>query len=232
MRVLLVEDNRNLVANLFEHFEQAGHTVDVAPDGPTGLHLARTQPYDVVVLDWGLPRMDGHAVLRQLRAEGHDVPVLMLTAREEVPDRIAGLRAGADDYLPKPFDLEELRLRLQALVLRASGQGRRRVLQVGDLVLNLQTLEASRGGQPLHLYPAGRRILEVLMRASPGVVDRARLEQALWGDDAPDGDLLRSHVYELRRSVDAPFADKLIHTVPRAGYRIAVAASGDEDDAP
>ncbi len=221
MRLLLVEDNRNLVAHLFEHFERAGHAVDVAPDGPTGLHLARSQPYDAVVLDWGLPRMDGHAVLKQLRAEGHDVPVLMLTAREELPDRIAGLRAGADDYLAKPFDLEDLTPRLQSLVARASGQGRRRVLQVGDLVLNLQTLEATRGGQSLHLYPAGRKILEILMRASPGVVTRGRLEDALWGDEVPDADLLRSHVYELRRSVDTPFPTRLIHTVARTGYRLA-----------
>jgi DNA-binding response OmpR family regulator len=221
MRVLVVEDNRNLVANLFEYFERAGHLMDAAPDGPTGLHLARSQDYDVVVLDWGLPRMDGHAVLQSLREQGHDVPVLMLTAREELPDRIAGLRAGADDYLTKPFDLEELSLRLQALVSRSTGRGRRKVLQVEDLVFNLKTLEATRAGKALHLFPAGRTILETLMLASPAVVRRERLEEVLWGDDPPDGNLLRSHIYELRRSVDGPFQLKLIHTVPRTGYRIA-----------
>lgn len=228
MRVLVVEDNRDLVANLFEYFERGGHVVDAAPDGPTGLHLARTQDYDVVVLDWGIPRMDGHLVLQQLRAEGRDVPVLMLTAREELPDRIAGLRAGADDYLTKPFDLEELSLRLQGLVARATGRGRRKLLQVGELVLDLQTLEATRAGKPMHLYPAGRRILEVLMLASPAVVSRERLEEALWGDDPPDGNMLRSHIYELRRSVDGPFEVKLIQTVSRAGYRLA----GQDADAP
>ncbi|HSD17555.1 MAG TPA: response regulator transcription factor [Thermomonas sp.] len=227
MRILVVEDNRNLVANLFEYFERGGHTIDAAPDGPTGLHLASTQGYDVVVLDWGLPRMDGRAVLQRLREAGRDVPVLMLTAREELPDRIAGLRAGADDYLTKPFDLEELSLRLEALVARSTGRGRRKVLQVGDLVLNLKTLEATRAGKPLHLYPAGRRILEVLMLASPAVVSRERLEETLWGDNPPDGNMLRSHVYELRRSVDGPFEQKLIQTVPREGYRIA----GQDPDA-
>jgi DNA-binding response OmpR family regulator len=228
MRILVVEDNRALVANLFAFFEQEGHTLDAAPDGPTGLHLALTQDYDAVVLDWGLPRMDGRTVLRQLREAGRDTPVLMLTARDEQPDKIAGLRAGADDYLTKPFDLEELALRLQGIVARWTGRGRTKRLQVGDLVLDLKTLEASRGGRPLHLFPAGRRILEALMLASPAVVPRERLEQALWGDEPPDGDLLRSHIYDLRRSVDGPFAVKLIHTVARAGYRIAVPADDEQ----
>ena len=229
MRVLVVEDNRALVANLFAFLEKAGHAVDAAPDGVTGLHLAQAHDYDVVVLDWGLPRMDGRDVLERLRRDGSDVPVLMLSARDEQPDKNAGLRAGADDYLTKPFDLDELLLRLQALVARSTGRGRVKRLQVGDLTLDLRTLEASRGGRPLHLFPAGRRILEELMLASPAVVPRARLEHALWGDDPPAGNLLRSHIYELRRSVDGPFASKLIHTVDRTGYRIA--RSPDHDGA-
>lgn len=222
MRVLVVEDNRSLVANLFEYFEARGHTLDAAPDGPTGLHLAITQRYDAIVLDWMLPRMDGQEVLRRLRKDaGSDVPVLMLTARDELPDKIAGFRAGADDYLTKPFALPELEVRLEALVNRATGRGRGRVLQVADLRYDPVTLEATRGGRRLHLYPACRRLLEVLMQASPAAVTRGRLEHALWGDDPPDGDMLRSHVYELRRSVDAPYPVKLIHTLPRVGYRLA-----------
>ena len=147
MRVLVVEDNRNLVANLFDYFEARGYTLDAAPDGPTGLHLAVTQDFDAIVLDWMLPRMDGREVLSRLRDAGRDVPVLMLTARDELPDKIAGFRAGADDYLTKPFDLPELEVRLEALVARASGRGRSRVLQVGDLRLDLTTLEATRDGQ-------------------------------------------------------------------------------------
>lgn len=222
MRLLVVEDNRNLTANLFDYFEARGHVLDAAPDGITGLHLASTHAYDVVILDWMLPRLDGPELLRRLRNEhGSDVPVIMLTARDELPDKIQGFRAGADDYLTKPFALPELEVRLDALVSRSRGRGRRNVLEVADLRLDLDTLEATRAGRPLHLYPACRKLLEVLMQASPAAVTRQRLEQALWGDDPPDGDMLRSHVYELRRSVDGPFAQKLIHTLPRTGYRIA-----------
>ena len=233
MKVLVVEDNRSLVANLFEYFEARGHVLDAAPDGPTGLHLALTQTFDVIVLDWMLPRMDGREVLSRLREAGSDIPVLMLTARDELPDKIAGFRAGADDYLTKPFALPELEVRLEALLARAHGRGRSKVLQVGDLKLDLTTLEASRAGRALHLYPACRKLLEVLMQSSPGAVTRERLEHALWGDSPPDGDMLRSHVYELRRSVDGPFPVKLIQTLPRVGYRIALPspeAGGDDGD--
>jgi DNA-binding response OmpR family regulator len=220
MRVLVVEDNHNLVANLFEYFDARGYTLDAAPDGPTGLHLAVTKEFDAIVLDWMLPRMDGREVLSRLREAGRDTPVLMLTARDELPDKIAGFRAGADDYLTKPFHLPELEVRLEALVARARGRGRSKVLQVGDLKLDMSTLEATRAGRALHLYPACRKLLEVLMQASPAAVTRDRLEHALWGDDPPDGDMLRSHIYELRRSVDGPFDMKLIQTLPRVGYRI------------
>lgn len=222
MRLLVIEDNQNLVANLFDYFEARGHTLDAAPDGMTGLHLATSHHYDVVVLDWMLPRLEGPEVLRRLRNDAlSDVPVLMLTARDELPDKIAGFRAGADDYLTKPFALPELEVRLEALMARASGRGRPRVLQVADLRFDLTTLEVSRAGQPLHLYPACRKLLEVLMQSSPAAVSRERLEQALWGDDPPDRDMLRSHIYELRRSVDGPYPLKLIHTLPRVGYRLA-----------
>jgi DNA-binding response OmpR family regulator len=232
MRLLVIEDHRNLVANLYDYFEARGHMLDAAPDGVTGLHLATTQVYDVVILDWMLPRMDGPEVLRRLRQEhGSQVPVIMLTARDELPDKIVGFRAGADDYLTKPFELPELEVRLEALVARAHGRGKPQRLEVHDLVLDLDTLEASRAGTPLHLYPACRKLLEVLMHASPAAVTRERLEHALWGEDPPDGDVLRSHIYELRRAVDGPFPVKLIHTLPRTGYRIGVAHTGMSDGA-
>ncbi|MCS4278762.1 response regulator transcription factor [Stenotrophomonas rhizophila] len=232
MRLLVIEDNRQLVANLFDYFEARGHVLDVAPDGVTGLHLAVSQPYDALILDWMLPRMEGPEVLRRLRADhGSEVPVIMLTARDELPDKIAGFRAGADDYLTKPFALPELEVRLEALMVRAKGRNPRKVLEVADLKLDLATLEAHRDGKVLHLYPACRKLLEVLMRASPGAVTRQQLEFALWGDELPDGDLLRSHVYELRRSVDGPFQQKLIHTLPRVGYRLGVSAADSADDA-
>ncbi|WP_411851771.1 response regulator transcription factor [Stenotrophomonas sp. LGBM10] len=231
MRLLVIEDNRQLVANLFDYFESRGHVLDVAPDGVTGLHLAVTHAYDALVLDWMLPRMEGPEVLRRLRADhGSEVPVIMLTARDELPDKIAGFRAGADDYLTKPFALPELEVRLEALMVRANGRNPRKALEVADLRLDLATLEAQRDGKALHLYPACRKLLEVLMRASPGAVTRQQLEFALWGDELPDGDLLRSHIYELRRSVDGPFQQKLIHTLPRVGYRLGVSAAGSSDD--
>lgn len=223
MRLLVIEDNRNLIANLFDYFEARGHVLDVAPDGITGLHLAATQAYDAILLDWMLPRMEGPEVLRRLREEHRsEVPVIMLTARDELPDKIAGFRAGADDYLTKPFALPELEVRLEALMARTQGRQRRKVLEVHDLKLDLATLEVTRAGQPLHLYPACRTLLETLMQASPAVVTRQQLEHALWGDHPPDGDMLRSHIYELRRSVDGPFPVKLVQTLPRTGYRLAV----------
>ncbi len=224
MRLLVVEDNRNLVGNLFDYFEPRGHEMDAAPDGIVGLHLAVTQHYDAIILDWMLPRLDGRALLQRLREHAIDTPVIMLTARDELPDKIAGFRAGADDYLTKPFALPELEVRLEAVLARARGRRSARTLEVHDLRLNLDTLEASRAGQPLHLYPAGRKLLEVLMQASPAAVERQQLEHALWADAPPDGDMLRSHVYELRRSVDGPFAIKLIQTLPRYGYRLAAPA--------
>ena len=230
VRLLVVEDNRELVANLFQYFEARGHVLDAAPDGVIGLHLATSQHYDAIVLDWMLPRMDGPEVLRRLRGDhGLDVPVIMLTARGEVPDRVHGLRSGADDYLTKPFALLELEARLDALLARSAARSRRRVLEVGDLRFDLDAHEVRRGGTLLHLYPACRKLLETLMRASPAAVSREQLEHALWGEDAPDRDMLRSHVYDLRRAIDGPFDTKLLHTLPRIGYRLAV--GGDEHGA-
>lgn len=229
MRILIIEDNRRLVANLFEYFEPRGHTLDAAPDGPTGLHLATQGHYDAVVLDWMLPRMDGTELLRRLRQDARSpVPVIMLTARADLPDKIVGFRAGADDYLTKPFEFAELEVRLEALTARSS-RGERQassLLRVADLTLDLTTLEVIRAGKPIHLYPACRTLLRLLMQASPAAVTRERLETALWGDDPPAGDLLRSHVYDLRRAIDAPFEVKLLQTLPRVGYRIAETDEG------
>lgn len=175
MRLLVVEDNRSLTANLFEYFEARGHVLDAAPDGITGLHLAVSHPYDVVVLDWMLPRLDGPGLLRRLRNEhGSGVPVIMLTARDELPDKIVGFRAGADDYLTKPFALPELEVRLEALLARARGRSRRNVLEVHDLRLDLDTLEATRAGQQRPRAVA-RQPLELALQADLQVHDEAAI---------------------------------------------------------
>lgn len=229
MKLLVVEDNPHLVANLFEYFEERGHVLDAAPDGLTGLHLAVANSYDAIIVDWMLPRLDGPTLVERLRRDsGIRTPIIMLTARDELPDKLAGFHAGADDYLTKPFDLAELEVRLHALLARSQPQAHlRRELVVDGLSLNLDTLEVVRDGTALKLYPACRKLLEALMRASPAVVTRERLEEVVWGDSPPDTDMLRSHMYELRRAVDAGRTPKLIHTVPRSGYRI-IAGGADE----
>jgi DNA-binding response OmpR family regulator len=219
-RLLIIEDNRALVANLFAYLEARDFALDAAQDGQAGLQLALASDYDAIVLDWLLPRLDGEGVIKSLRARCQATPVLMLTALDDLPHKLAGFRAGVDDYLTKPFAFAELEARLDALILRS--KGRAQVLTVADLRFDLATREVTRAGETLRIYAGGKRLLEVLMRASPAVVPRERLESSLWGDDPPDGELLRSHVYELRRSVDGAFATKLIHTVPKVGYRIAV----------
>jgi DNA-binding response OmpR family regulator len=222
-RILLVDDHRDLAEMVVAYLERRGYVADYAADGITGLHLAVTSAYDLIVLDLSLPGLDGMEFCRRLREDARSpVPMLMLTARDTVGDRIAGLRAGADDYLVKPFDIHELEARLQALLRRSRQQVTSTVLRVGDLTLDTGTLEARRGGRVLPLTPTALGLLEALMRASPRVLTRAELEFALWGDEPPDSDALRSHLYLLRRAVDRDAATPLVHTVKHRGYRVAV----------
>ena len=218
VRVLFVEDNQALLASVFAFLDGRGFVLDAAPDGPSGLQLASSGDYDVIVLDWMLPRMEGIEVLRRLRAEGDDVPVLMLTARDQIDSKLEGFSAGVDDYLAKPFSMDELAARLLALSFRRLG--RKQLLQVGELSYNLLTQQIMRGDRELKLYSASRSILELLMRESPSVVPKERLEFAIWGNDTPDKDMLRSHVYELRRRLDLPEEPKMLHTINKHGYRI------------
>ena len=219
-RILVIEDNRALVVNLFSYLEARDYSLDAAQDGQSGLELAAGSHYDAIVLDWMLPRLDGEGVIQSLRSRGCVTPVLMLTALDDLPHKLAGFRAGVDDYLTKPFAFAELEVRLNALIARS--HGRAQILQVADLRFNLATQEVTRSGKTLQLYAGSKRLLEALMRASPAVVSRERLETVLWGDNPPDRELLRSHVYELRKSVDGAFETKLIHTVPKHGYRVAL----------
>ncbi|MES1950430.1 winged helix family two component transcriptional regulator [Salinisphaera sp. S4-8] len=221
MYLLIVEDNDDLAANIGEYCEERGDTVDYAGDGLTGLHLAAVNRYDVLVLDLSLPGMDGLSLCERLRLDaGNDVPILMLTARDTLRDRLSGFETGADDYVTKPFSLPELYMRLKALVRRASGASGH--LTVADLVFDTRSLIVRRGGRRLELTPTGLRILELLMRASPAVVRTATVERAVWGDDPPDSEAaLRGHIHQLRGIIDKPFPEKLLKTVHGIGYRLA-----------
>lgn len=221
IRVLIVEDSRDICKNIAAYLEKHSYVMDFAYDGISAMHLALTNPFDVIVLDLMLPGMDGMSFCRMLRVDAKvETPVLMLTARDTLDDKLKGFKAGADDYLVKPFALQELHVRLEALCKR----GRRKsddLLTVGDLTMNRSTLQVHRAGRRIDLTPAGMRLLQRLMEEAPSVVARDDLETLLWADERPDGDALRSHVYKLRQAVDRPFDSPLIHTVHRIGYRIA-----------
>jgi len=220
MRVLIIEDNPDIAANLGDYLEDHGHTVDFAGDGITGLHLAVVNEFDAIVLDLALPGMDGLDVCRKLRSEaGKDTPVLMLTARDRLEDKLAGFDTGADDYLVKPFELQEVEARLNVL----AGRGRRRnsrELKVGELKYNLDTLNVSRGDEDIYLNPIGLKLLHCLMEASPNVVTRAELEMEVWGEEMPDSDSLRVHIHSLRSAIDKPFDSNMIQTRHGIGYRL------------
>jgi DNA-binding response OmpR family regulator len=222
VRILVVEDHRDIAENIGDYLAPKGHEVDYAADGITGLHLAVTNDYDVIVLDLMLPALDGLEVCRKLREEAKKTtPVLMLTARDQLDNKVQGFKAGADDYLIKPFALKELEIRLEALRRRAGGSTTTRVLKVADLEFDPDTQTVKRAGQRLELNPSLRTLLEVLMTNTHRVVRRAELEAALWGDDPPDADVLRAHIYSLRTAIDKPFPKKLLHTVHGTGYRLS-----------
>ena len=220
--VLLIEDNRNISEMVGEYLERRGFRVDYARDGLQGYQQAVDETYDVLVLDLMLPRLDGLELCRKLRQEAKkSTPVLMLTARDTLDDKIRGLEAGGDDYLVKPFALQELEARVRALIRRDRRQVSAEVLRVGDLVLDTATLRCTRAGQDLQLSPIGLRLLQILMRESPRVVSRRDIEREIWGDALPDSDTLRSHLYNLRKVIDKPFRTTLLHTIHSAGYRLA-----------
>ena len=226
MRILIVEDNRDILANLADYLGMKGYSVDCAQDGLSGLHLASTEHYDLIVLDIMMPGMDGYTLCKRLRDDARlDTPVIMLTARDQLDDRLQGFRSGADDYLLKPFALSELAARIEAVLRRSQGGGKRS-LQVADLTYDLDTLQVSRAGKTLKLNPIGLKLLAALMQKSPHVLRREVLEEALWGDDCPDSDSLRSHIHQLRQVIDKPFELPLLQTVHGVGYRLAEVTDG------
>lgn len=221
MRVLLVEDHRDIAETIKEFLEARAYEVEVVSTGEESLAKLQDSRYDAIVLDIMLPGMDGLAVCRRLRADAaSQFPVLMLSAKDLVADKVVGFEAGADDYMVKPFSLIELEARLKALLRRTSSTASPQVLQIGPLRYDPNTLMADRGGTPIKLNPSTRRILLLLMQNSHRVVTREELEHELWPDDAPEGDVLRAHMYALRNAIDKPFNERLLRTVHGEGYRL------------
>jgi two-component system OmpR family response regulator len=220
VRVLVVEDEVKMARAIRRGMEQEGYAVDTALDGDEGLHMVTENDYDAVVLDVMLPGMDGLEVCRRLRARGRWAPVLMLTARDTVPDRIEGLDAGADDYLVKPFAFGELLARLRALVRRGAVE-RPAVLQVGDLALDPAAHSVSRAGQPVELSAREFALLEFLMRHPGEVVSRTAILEHVW-DYNYDGlsNVVDVYVGYLRRKLEQPFGRALIRTVRGVGYAL------------
>jgi len=222
INVLIVEDHQALAQTIADHLEMADFVVDFAADGITGLHLAVTNPYDAIILDVMLPGIDGFDVCEKIRKEAKsDVPIIMLTARDQIADKLKGFDNGADDYLAKPFNPDELVARIQSMVRRHRGEFDSKALKVGDLVFDLGTMEVYRGNQKLKVSPTGLQILKVLMSKTPEIVSKDQLAQQLWGDLIPDSDVLRSHLYILRKTIDKPFDKQLLHTMPGVGVKIS-----------
>jgi DNA-binding response OmpR family regulator len=219
--VLLVEDHADIAEMVGAYLENRDYIIDYAADGITGLHLAVSNQYDAIILDLMLPGMDGLEVCQKIRDEAKsDVPIIMLTARDTLDDKITGLDKGADDYLIKPFAIQELEARVRSLIRRYSGDIKKEIISVGELSIDTSTLKVQRGDKELAITPIGLKILSVLMRAYPAVVSRRELERQVWGDILPDSDTLRSHLYNLRKIVDKPFEKKILVTVQGNGFKI------------
>ena len=222
--MLLIEDDQDLAATVIQFLNIEGIRCDHAGNGLQGLTLSSQHRYDVILLDLNLPRLDGISLCQRLRQAGNDTPVLMLTARDQLADKLEGFSAGTDDFLVKPFELQELLVRVQALARRRSGQVR--LLHYADLSMDIDRRQVSRAGHTLKLSPTGWRLLETLLRHAPAVVSRQALEEAVWSDELPDSNSLKVHMFHLRKAVDGGFAVSLLRTVP--GHGFALNEGGDE----
>jgi len=219
LRVLVVEDQHDIAANIWDFLERRGYVVDHAADGETGLARAMAGTADVIVLDLGLPRLDGLDLCRRLREAGRGVPVLMLTARDTLDDKLRGFAEGADDYMGKPVAMKGLEARLPALHPRRTpvpGQA----LVVGELSFDAKSMLATRAGKSFPLTRAQSRLLAAMMQAAPSVVAHRDLVQAVWGEEGGDMAALHTHVYELRALIDRPFEHAMIQSVHGLGYRL------------
>ncbi len=221
MRVLVIEDDATIAAFVEKGLREAGFAVDVASDGRTGLEHALESAYDAAIVDVMLPQMDGLAVIDTLRARGVRTPVLILSAKRSVDDRVRGLQAGGDDYLTKPFAFAELLARVQALIRRATGAAEPTRLSAADLTLDLLTRKVQRGSHAIDLRPREFALLEYLMRNAGKVVSKTMILSHVWGYNFdPSTNIVDVLVSRLRDKVDKPFAHKLIHTVRGVGYSL------------
>jgi two-component system copper resistance phosphate regulon response regulator CusR len=229
MRILVVEDEPAAAKLLAKGLRESTYAVDVAPDGVAALEQSSVNDYDLVILDVLLPRLNGLDVCREIRSGGGSMPILMLTARGQVDDRVQGLDAGADDYLPKPFHFDELLARVRALLRRAPALAPS-VFTIADLVVNTSTRRVDRGGRPIQLTAKEYSLVEYLARRAGEVVTRADIAEHVW-DDSFDSmsNLIDVYVQRLRRKIDDPYAVKLIHTHRGAGYALTAGETPDCD---
>ncbi len=220
LRILIVEDSHALRLSMASLLESHGHHIDFAADGVSGLRLALNSPPDVLVLDLGLPGMDGLRVCRELRLRSdRHIPILILTARDSLDDKVKGFEVGADDYLVKPFAGQELLMRCLALAKR-NRVGEAHIIEIGSLRINRKTREVHRNGVTLEFPSTSFNILLHLAESWPRTVTRSEIIQRLWGDDSPQSDPLRSHLYTLRQNLDRPFAKPMLKTIHDVGFKL------------
>jgi len=219
MRILLVEDDFKIASFILKGLKAEGFAVDHAPDGEDGLHLALTEPYDTAVIDIMLPKLDGLLLIEKMRHENIKTPVIILSAKSAIEDRVKGLHAGGDDYLPKPFAFSELLARIQALIRRSSGASEPVSLSVNDISMNLVTREVVREGRKIELQPLEFSLLEYLMRNAGRVVSKTMIMEHVWDYNFdPRTNVVESRIYRLRDKIDKGFSVKMIHTVRGVGY--------------
>jgi len=218
LNLLLIEDDIDLATTVIDYLELENIQCDHAVNGVLGLNLIKKNDYRVIILDLNLPQMHGLTVCESIRSKGIDTPVLMLTAMDSLDDKLAGFSKGADDYLVKPFAMEELIARTRSLAKRRSGQAT--LLSIAGIELDLVKKSASRNGHPLKLSPTSIKILELLLRNSPNPVSRKTISQEIWGDEQPESNSLKVHIFNLRKQLNSAGDKLLLHTVLGFGFSI------------
>ena len=220
MKLLLIEDHRDIAGIIFDFFEIKGYVLDYASDGRQGLELAKRYHYDLIILDLMLPDIDGLTICAELRHQGLDTPILMLTAKDRNEDVLSGFKQGADDYLVKPFDLNILEARIQAVYRRRTGSLVAKKLHFGELTLDLENRFVIRNECRFRLNKILFATMKILMIRAPDIVTREELVNELWQGEEPENDVLRSHIYQLRNLIDKPFEHAYIKTLPKVGYQL------------